>query len=339
MRAARLLSIQMMLETRGQMSARELADVLEISVRTLHRDVDHLSAAGVPVVAERGRSGGFRLLDGWSTRLTGLTPSEAQAVFLSGLAGPAAELGLREALQNAQLKLLVSLPASWRDEAKRLQSRLHLDPVDWYKAPDPVPRLATVADAVWNERQLRFRYQSWKRTSERTASPLGLVLKAGIWYFLAQADGDFRIFRVAGVLSADVLSTCVRRPKGFDLARQWQTSMALFEQSIYTTVAQVLATPAGLEALRQLNAAASRAVDVAVPPSGFQSRTRVRLPIESIEAAAGQLLAFAPDVEVEKPRSLRQSIARRSLAISRLYANDRVDSRGARGDGLPRRQQ
>jgi predicted DNA-binding transcriptional regulator YafY len=133
MRASRLLSIQMMLETRGRVSARELAEALEVSVRTLHRDIDELTASGVPVYAERGRSGGFQLMPGWKTTLTGLTPSEAQAVFLSGLAGPAADLGLGGDVQSAQLKLLAALPPAWRDDAQRIASRLYLDPVEWYR--------------------------------------------------------------------------------------------------------------------------------------------------------------------------------------------------------------
>jgi len=137
MRASRLLTIQMLLQTRGRLSARALAQALEVSVRTLYRDVDQLSAAGVPVIAQRGRDGGFELLDGWKTTLTGLTPSESQAVFLSGLAGPAAQLGLGDAVGSAQLKLLAALPAAWRDDAQRVAARLHLDPVDWYREAEP----------------------------------------------------------------------------------------------------------------------------------------------------------------------------------------------------------
>lgn len=320
MRAARLLSIQMMLETRGQLSARELARTLEVSVRTLHRDIDHLSAAGVPIVAARGQAGGFRLLEGWNTRLTGLTPAEAQAVFLSGLAGPAAQLGIREPMQRAQLKLLTSLPASWRDGARRMQSRLHLDPVDWYRQPDPVPHLASVAEAVWNDRQLSFRYQSWKSRSNRVTSPLGLVLKAGTWYFVGHGEDGIRTFRIAGLHSAEILADKAKRPKGFDLAKHWQTAVDQFERSIYGGGARVRASAAGLSALSQLNSVAARAVAAAPPPARKRERIEIRIPIESIEAATAQLLALGPEVEVLAPRALRQSIRRRLQDLQRMYS-------------------
>jgi len=319
MRAARLLSIQMILETRGRVSARELADALEVSVRTLHRDIDHLSLAGVPIVAERGRAGGFRLLEGWHTRLTGLTPSEAQVVLLSGLAGPAGDLGMRETMQSAELKLLTSLPAPLRDEAKRVRSRLHLDPVDWYKEPDPVPHLATVAQAVWTDRKLAFRYQSWKSVTTRVTSPLGLVLKAGVWYFVGHGDDRFRTYRVASVKAAEILEERAKRPKGFDLAQHWSTAVDQFERTIYAGFARVRATRVGLKALSQINAAASRAVAAAALPSDSRRRVEMRLPIESIAMATGQLLVLGPDVEVIEPRALRQAIQRRLRELARIY--------------------
>ncbi|MGQ0510778.1 MAG: helix-turn-helix transcriptional regulator [Betaproteobacteria bacterium] len=319
MRAARLLSIQMLLETRGRMSARALAQALEVSPRTLHRDIDHLSSAGVPVIAERGRSGGFRLMDGWKTQLTGLTPAEAQAVFLSGLTGPAAQLGLHEPMQRAQLKLLSALPAAWREGASRVQSRLHLDPVDWYREPDPVPHLATVAEAVWGGHQLEIRYQGWTRASSRSTSPLGLVLKSGIWYFVGHANGSYRTYRIAAVKDARILPDRARRPRGFDLARHWRESVERFERSIYATKAEVLATPVGIEALRQLNSAAARAVGFArIATQG--GRTRVCLPIESVAVATGQLLALGPDVEVIEPAALRNAIRVRLRELARTYA-------------------
>ncbi|MDB6002260.1 MAG: hypothetical protein JWP52_3959, partial [Rhizobacter sp.] len=213
MRASRLLSIQMLLETKGRLSAQALADALEVSVRTLYRDVDQLSAAGVPVIAERGRTGGFRLLDGWKTTLTGLTPPEARAVFLTGLPGPASDLGLGRQVEDARLKLLTSLPAAWRDDAQRISSRLHLDPIDWYRESEPVPHLANVAAAVWNERQLSMRYESWTNTVERVVSPLGLVLKAGAWYLVAAVEAEVRTYRISNVLAATALETRAKRPR------------------------------------------------------------------------------------------------------------------------------
>lgn len=322
MRAARLLSIQMMLDTRGQLSARELARALEISVRTLHRDIDHLSSAGVPVVAARGRSGGFRLLEGWKTRLTGLTASEAQAVFLSGLAGPAAQLGMRQPMQSAQLKLLTALPASSREAAQRMQSRLHLDPVDWYKEPAATPHLALVAEAVWSGRKLTFQYQSWKGASARVTSPLGLVLKAGTWYFVGNEEDGFRTYRVAAISDPGLLADRARRPKRFDLARHWQAAVEQFERTLYAGTARVLATTTGLAALSLLNAATARAVAAVPPPSKATDRVSVRIPIESIESAAGQLLALGPDVEVMEPPALRQAVRRRLRELARTYFRD-----------------
>jgi predicted DNA-binding transcriptional regulator YafY len=318
MRASRLLSIQMLLETRGRMSATALARALEVSVRTLYRDVDELTAAGVPVYAERGRTGGFQLLPGWKTTLTGLTPTEAEAVFLSGLAGPAADLGLGQEVQNAQLKLLAALPAQWRDPARRVSSRLHLDPIDWYREADPLPQLAAVASAVWDERQLEIAYESWTRAARQTVHPLGLVLKAGVWYLVAAREQKVRTFRVASIREARVLEAACARPKGFDLAGTWNESVRRFERDLYASEAEVAATARGLADLRRLNAASAKALrDVADPGAG--QRVKVRIPIESTAQAAGAMLRLAPDVEVLRPPALRQAIVARIAAAQALY--------------------
>jgi predicted DNA-binding transcriptional regulator YafY len=322
MRASRLLTIQMLLETRGRMSASALAEALEISVRTLHRDIDELSAAGVPVYAERGRSGGFQLLPGWKTTLTGLTPAEAQAVFLGGLAGPAADLGLRSAVQSAELKLLTALPAAWRDDAKRIASRLHLDPIDWYREAAPLPHLGTVADAVWHEKRLAVRYESWLGTGARTLHPLGLVLKAGTWYLVAASEGSPRTYRVSNILEATVLDQPVKRPRPFDLADYWRASVQRFEAGLYTAQAVVQATPAGLKQLGHLNAAVAKAVATAPQASDTKGRTRLRIPIESIEHATRQLLSLSPEVEVLGPAALRRSIVARLAQHRRMYEAD-----------------
>ncbi|GDY38668.1 YafY family protein [Acidovorax sp. NB1] len=332
MRASRLLSLQMLLETRGRMSAQALSEALEVSVRTLYRDVDQLSAAGVPIYAERGRHGGFALLPGWKTTLTGLTPSEAQAVFLSGLPGPAQDLGLGGDVEGARLKLLAALPAGWRDDAQRVSTRLHLDPVDWYRESEPTPHLTAVAAAVWNGHQIRMRYESWADTVERTVSPLGLVLKAGVWYLVAlpvasagaaaapgTAKGGPRTYRVSSIRAATALATPVRRPARFDLPGYWAASIQRFESEIYTGHAQVLATPAGLRGLRVLSSAVARAVAAAKPSRRNDGRVAVSMPIESVEHACGQLMRLSPQVEVLRPAALRRALVQRLRATARLY--------------------
>jgi predicted DNA-binding transcriptional regulator YafY len=315
MRASRLLTIQMLLQTRGRLSAAALARTLEVSVRTLYRDIDQLSAAGVPVVAQRGRDGGFELLDGWKTTLTGLTPAESQAVFLSGLAGPAAQLGLGDAVGSAQLKLMAALPAAWRDDAQRVAARLHLDPVAWYREAEPAPHLAAVAAAVWNGQPLQLRYESWKATVQRLAHPLGLVLKAGTWYLVAAVDGGGppRIFRVAGILAAEALPGRVQRPRRFDLARTWADAVARFERELYAGRATVLATPQGLQRLRRHSALLARAVATATqrPTRRADGRMRLVIPVEGLQQSAGLLMQWAPEVEVLQPAALRRAVVQR----------------------------
>jgi predicted DNA-binding transcriptional regulator YafY len=313
------LSIQMLLQSRGRMSARALAAELEVSVRTLHRDVDQLSAAGVPIYAERGRAGGFALLDGWKTTLTGLTPGEAQAVFLSGLAGPAAELGLGGELKAAQLKLLAALPAAWRDHAQTVSSRLHLDPIDWYREQEATPLLAVVAEAVWTGRELAVHYESWKKTWSRTVGPLGLVVKAGIWYLVASLGDQPRTFRVSSLISAELLDSRVRRPRTFDLAAYWTQSITRFERGLYTREATLLATPAGRKGLSLLGSAVARQIADAAPTRRRDGRAKLRIPIESIEDATAQLLKLSPEVEVLEPAALREAIIERVRRTASLY--------------------
>ena len=323
MRASRLLSILMLLQSRGRMSAQALADEVEVSVRTVYRDVDELSAAGVPVWADRGRNGGFQLKPGWRTRLDGLTEPEAQAMFLGGLPGPAAQLGLGEAMASAQLKLMAALPDGWREDARRVSSRFHLDPVDWFRGAPPTDHLPAIAQAVWSERRVQVRYESWRGIVERTLDPLGLVLKAGIWYMAAAASGKSpRTYRLSNILALTLTEQPCVRPKGFDLAAYWAESTQRFESELYHGEAVLLLSESGLKRLKNVAAAAvadaaERSATPIAEPAGW---VQVTVPIESIEHAADQMLRLGADALVVEPSALRERVRETLQRLSTLYA-------------------
>ena len=327
MRASRLLNLLMLLQSRGRQSAPALARELEVSVRTVYRDVDHLSAAGVPVWAETGRLGGICLREGWRTQLTGLTAPEARAVFMAGLPGPAAELGLGQAIAAAQLKLLAALPADAQADAQGIAQRFHLDPVDWFRSAAPPPHLRAVADAVWRCRRLAMRYESWQAVSQRTVEPLGLVLKAGHWYMAARASGsgrrkpgEPRAYRVAAIEALDVLDESFSAPPRFDLASWWRASTARFEASVYTAQASLRVTETGYERLCRLSpAVAAAARDSAEPcwPAGW---VEVAVPIESVAHAAREMLVLGDQAQVLSPSALREALCGTAQRMAALHA-------------------
>jgi predicted DNA-binding transcriptional regulator YafY len=320
MRASRLLSMLILLQMRGRMSAEALAVEFEVSVRTIYRDVDQLSAAGVPVYAERGRNGGFALLDGYRTRLTGFTPAEAEALLLAGVGPAAADLGVGAEAAAAQLKLLASLPADSGASAQRVAARFHLDPVNWYSRVEVSEILPAVANAVWNERRIRVKYESWRDLVDRDLDPLGLVLKAGVWYLVAAVKGQARTYRISNIRSLDVLSAKAQRPARFDLARFWAAWSRDFEARMFSERAVVKLSPLGRRILRDVSpvaAAAAEAQHRACKPSGW---VKAEIPIENVSLAARQLLRLGADVEVLEPAPLRTAIAREAGSVAALYA-------------------
>lgn len=322
MRASRLLSILMLLQTRGRLSAPALAAELEVSQRTILRDIDHLSAAGVPVWSDRGRHGGFQLREGWSTQLTGLTEPEAQALFLAGLPGPAAELGLGSAAASARLKLLATLPAEWRQDAQRVAARLHVDHADWFRESGRAEHLGVVADAVWQQWRLAMRYESWSGVKNREVEPLGLVLKAGVWYMAARAKAgaEARIFRLSNIHALTLHQTRFGYPADFDLAAFWQASTQRFEADIYRDTAVLRASARGMRLLQQLSpAVAQAAARTATADSTRPAWQRVTIPIESVEHATNQLLRLGADAEVLEPAALRARMAASARQMTRLY--------------------
>ncbi len=220
MRAARIVQLLLLLQTRGRLTAVQLAEELEVSVRTVYRDVEALHAAGVPLYGQAGHAGGYRLVDGYRTRLTGLTENEAESLFLTGLPGPAHELGLGAEVAAAWLKLTASLPPELRDRATRIQQRFHLDAPSWYAEPDDTPALAAAADAVWRERRIHVHYHRWREPTdvERTLDPYGLVLKAGRWYLVA-ASARISTYRVSQIRSLTGLDEGFQRPVASTLPR------------------------------------------------------------------------------------------------------------------------
>ena len=304
------------------MSASELTHEFEVSVRTIHRDIDQLSAAGVPVYADRGRAGGFQLMDGYRTKLTGMTKPEAEALLLAGLPGPAAQLGLSDHLSAARLKLLAALPANMQRDAERIASRFHLDPVAWFRGADPLPALQTVAQAVWSERFLRIRYRNNGEVYPRKLGPLGLVLKGGVWYLVAQSGKSIRTYRVAQIVEAETSDEEFARPERFDLAAHWEQASHAYETGVYREQADVRLSPKGMQLVELLGPH----VTEAVRKSAKRNRrgwTRCTLPIETIRQAVRELMRLGDDVEVLGPPALRARIAEVSLAVAKRHISGR----------------
>ncbi|MBX3509689.1 MAG: WYL domain-containing protein [Hyphomonadaceae bacterium] len=319
MRASRLLSILILLQMRGRVSAEALAEEFEVSVRTIYRDVDQLSAAGVPIYAERGRNGGFQLHDGYQTKLTGFTAREADALLLSGVGAAAQDLGLGPALAAAQLKLLASLPPESSASAERVSARFHLDPQNWYTRADASDMLKPLAAAVWSEQRLRIRYESWEDVVERTVDPLGLVLKGGVWYLVAAVKGAPRTYRVSNIQSLQHLAATFTRPRRFNLARYWAKWAKDFEARLLKAHAIIEISPTGRRFLRDTNAAAHEALSAASEPCKPEGWVRARVPIESVDLAKRQFMHLGADLRVVEPPELRAAIAEEAMQVAALY--------------------
>ena len=317
MRASRLVSILLLLQTRGRMTAAQLAGELEVSVRTIYRDVESLHTAGIPLYGDAGHRGGYQLVDGYRTRLTGLSTDEAKALSLSGLPGPAAELGLGSVLAAAQLKIRAALPPALADQVGQVQSRFHLDVSTWYGVSDEVPFLPAVADAVWRGRALHVRYRRWKEPTDvdRRLEPYGVVLKGGRWYLVA-GPGSPRTYRVDQILDLAGLEDEFVIPAGFDLAGYWERYKEDFLGRLYQSEATVRLSPTALGGLSGPEAAAVARTG-SVEPGGW---TRAVLPVESAEIALRQFLALGPEIEVLGPPELRSRLTALIRDTVALYA-------------------
>ena len=304
MRASRLLSILILLQLRMRLTAEQLAEEFEVSVRTIYRDIDALSVAGIPVYGDRGPGGGFQLLDGYRTRLTGLAADETEAMMMIGMPGPAAALGLGAAAARARGKLLAALPQAGSAEAGRMAARFHIDAAGWYQADFPPACLPAIARAVLDQRVVAMTYESWTGVRAWRIEPYGLVLKAGTWYVAARGAGKIRIFRVSNILSHAVTEDGFVRPEDFDLPLYWADELQRFETDLRKERAALRASPEGLKRLIRLGAYAAEAVQAAGAPEA-DGWTPLALSIETIEQAALDFLGIGPEIEIIAPLELR----------------------------------
>lgn len=313
MRASRLLSILILLQLRARLTAEALADEFEVSVRTIYRDIDALSAAGVPVYGDRGPGGGFALLDGYRTKLTGLDSAEAEAMLMIGMPGQAAALGLGAAAGRAKGKLLAALTPEGSAVADRISGRFHIDPADWYRAAEPVTWLPSIARAVIDQQRLAITYESWKSVRKRVVEPMGLVQKGASWYLVGRVGADLRTYRVAAIRKLAVMDDRFERPAGFDLAAHWAAQLLRFEADLRPHVARVRASREGRRRIAELGEYAARAVaDARLPDT--DGWADLDLPFENNDQAARLLLGIGPEVKVKGPPDLRAAVRAMAMA-------------------------
>lgn len=314
MRAARLISLVLLLQARETMTGTELAHELEVSERTIARDMLALAEAGVPVYADRGRAGGYRLLEGYRTRLTGLGRAEAEALFLSGVPGPLRDMGLAEAGLAARLKVSAALLPTLRDAPESAAQRFHLDAPGWFKEAGRPPLLPVLSQAVWGDEVISARY----RQNARTLEPYGLVLKAGVWYLVARS-GRFLTYRVDRFETAGPTGQTFTRDPAFDIATFWDGRSAEFERSLLRDRITVRLTEAGLRRLPHVVDRAGLDEALATADESDDGWTTIRLPVESMTVAFSQMLTLGAEAEVIEPAELRARMADSAARLGELY--------------------
>jgi predicted DNA-binding transcriptional regulator YafY len=326
MRADRLLSILMLLQARGRMTAQELAEEHEVSVRTIYRDIDALSTAGVPVYAERGPGGGCALVEGYRTSLTGLTKDEVRALFMLGIPASLDELGLSQELRTALRKLAAALPEVQRGDEEMARQRIYLDWEGWAQ-PEPEPYLKVMQQAVWEEKRLRLAYrepvgpQAFQRY-ERMVEPYGLVAKAGRWHLVCAGDGRLRVYRVSRILDAHLIDESFERPPDFELTTFWKSWCAGRKETRPSYPATVRVSPQLAPFLSLYLGDSVTAQVVTADPPDDQGWTRLTLMFETLEQARRHILGFGAAIEVLEPEPLRLSVIDFARQIAEFYLAD-----------------
>lgn len=322
MRADRLLSFMILLQTRGRMTARQLAEELEVCERTIYRDFEALSSAGVPVYSETGPEGGYRLLESYRTNLTGLSEGEARALFMLNMPGPLAGLGLSQELKGAMLKLAAALPESRRLDEERVRQRFWIDSSYGKTAEEPVPQLSTIQQAIWEDRRLAITYNPiFDVQIERIVDPYGLAARSGVWYLVFSREGRVRARRVADLLEVHLCGDTFNRPVDFDLGSFWKSWCEEQEQSYHAYQVTVRASKrAVLKLVRRFGSSVSEQLKDAInTPDGY---TTLTLSFRSIDDAREHLLPFGGSLEVLEPYTLRANLADIAGQIAQVYRQE-----------------
>jgi predicted DNA-binding transcriptional regulator YafY len=330
MRADRLLSLLLLLQIHRRMTVRELAKRLEVSVRTVYRDMEALNTAGIPITAERGADGGWFLLDGYRTNLTGLNESEVQALFVPRPSPLLDDLGLRKAAEGAFLKVLAAVPVLFRRNAEEVRQRIHLDAAGWDRLDEQAPWFSLLLEAVWQERKLVLRYRRRDESvMDYLVDPLGLVAKASIWYLVGVVEQDYRVFRVSRIQSGKIADQPCIRPASFDLAAFWQqwsehwgkqTAPRLRQYRVLVRVAPSLVPHLALRYGEEI----VQQVEQAAPPD-LAGWIRLIFIFETEEVAWSHILSFGSLIEVLEPQDLREQIAQIAATLLTFYQQDNAE--------------
>ncbi|MCL4869799.1 MAG: YafY family transcriptional regulator [Anaerolineae bacterium] len=309
MRADRLISLLLLLQTRGQLTARELAQELEVSERTIYRDIEALSLIGVPVYAERGPNGGCALLDNYRTSLTGMTNSEIRALFVASVPQTESAWQDSRSLNSAILKLAASLPKPQQNLAEQVRERVQVDNHPWFGAAATTPFLPLVEEALWQERRLNMTYRGQSgRWVKRLVEPVGLVAKAGAWYMVANSQGNLLVYRVSRIQEAHLTEQPFTRPPTFNLAQFWHSWQAQVEAQFPRFQVTVRVAAAAIPYLSELYGDAIHTILAAAGPTDDRGRIQLTLPFPSQEQARAHLLTLGPQALIEQPEWFQEHL-------------------------------
>ena len=323
MRADRLISLLMLLQTKGQMTAQELAERLEVSTRTIYRDLDALSMSGVPVYAERGPQGGCFLMDSYRTNLTGLNEKEVRALFMFTVPGLMADLGVDKASDAAMLKLTASLPAPFQQDAEKVRQRIHLDTAVFFQQAEPTPYLNLIQDAIWQERRVRMVYRrsdgNWVK---RLIDPYGLVAKANVWYTVAGSFGAPFTFRISRIQEASLTESSFERPPDFNLQQFWETWLTRLEENRTRYDVTLTVPPTNTTLL--VEAFGEGMYHLLTKESELLGNGRLQLtiPFASPEDACRRLLGLGTAVTILHPPELIEHLTQTARAVAEAYTID-----------------